>query len=130
MSDQAVVAKGPAKRVKLWNDGSTLFDYEILGTQYTIKPGEYLTLARRTAITVRGFYPGKNKPVSLRIEPIEGDYDGMETVQKSMDKEPEKVTVYSCFKCDAEFPKKEELVAHMKEKHSPGRKAVKQTAEE
>ena len=117
-----VVEKGPAKRVRLWNDGKDTFDYEILGSQYTIEPGKCIELARRTAITVRGFYPGKNKPVSLRMEPIEGDYEGAETVQESMDKE--KVLSYACYKCDEEFDSKEDLVEHMK-KHTPGRKVPK-----
>jgi hypothetical protein len=133
------VEKGPAKRVRLWNDlkpnidpstgaDLSIFNYEILGSRYIIKPGEYIELARRTAITVRGFYPGKNIKVNLRVEPIEGDYEEAKP-EALKDVHKEKVVVYSCMKCDAEFSSKGELSDHMKMQHTPGRKVVKTESE-
>lgn len=122
MNAETVIERGPAKRARLWNKGDNVFDYEILGERYKINPGEFIEVARRTAINIRGFYPGKNKPVNLQIEPIEGSYE--ETKPEALkDVEKEKVMVYSCYKCDAEFDNKEKLVAHMKEIHTPGKKA-------
>lgn len=116
MSDE----KGLAKRVRLFNRGTETFNYEILGERYVIPAGESIELPRRTAIAVRGFYPGKDIPVSLEMCPVEGDYDGP---APEILTNKEKVTVYSCYKCDAEFASKEELVAHMKAIHTPGKKA-------
>jgi hypothetical protein len=122
MKEEAVtVERGPAKRARLWNDGDKTFDYEILGERYVIEPGKSIDVARRTAINIRGFYPGKNKPVSLRIEPIEGAYEEAKP-EALKDIAKERVMVYSCYKCDEEFDSKEKLVAHMKEKHTPGKK--------
>lgn len=122
MNAEVVVERGPAKRCRLWNDGKDRFNYEILGEKYDIPPGGFMEMARRTAINIRGFYPGKDKPVNLRIEPIEGDYETAKP-EALKDIEKEKVRVYSCHKCDDEFDGKEKLMAHMKEKHTPGKKA-------
>lgn len=116
--------KGLIRRVRLWNRGEKLFDYEIMGERYTIEPGKYKEMARRTAIMVRGFYPGKDIKVNLQIEPItDSGYEETAEIQTNK----EKVVKYACFKCDEEFDSKEKLAAHMAEKHTPGRK--KETVE-
>lgn len=114
MAEQTI-ERGPAKRARLWNDGTSTFDYEIMGTRYVIEPGKSIECARRTAIAVRGFNPGKNVQVSLRIEPIaEGGFEG-EQVQESMNRE--KVVVYGCPECDAEYKDKLELAKHVANSH-------------
>jgi hypothetical protein len=113
------IESGLPKRVRVWNRGEKKFDYEVMGERYTIEPGKSIELPRRTAVAVRGFYPGKGIEVKLDIEPIAGDN---ETSIVPLANDKEKVVVYSCFKCDAEFPKKEELLAHVKKEHGPGRK--------
>lgn len=105
--ETTVVSEGLAKRVRLWNDGPKTFDYKVSGERYVIQPGEYIELARRTAIHVRGFNPGKGVEVSLRIDPILKNREQEQITLTQADK------VYACIKCDAEFTDKEEYASHM-----------------
>jgi len=101
-----VKESGLPKKVKLWNDGQKVFDYEIPkdGERYVIQPGKYIELARRDAIKVRGFYPGKDIQVSLRIEPIPGEVETQVSDFSANGK------TYFCAVCDKEFALKTDAI--------------------
>lgn len=113
-------ARGLVRKVRLWNDGEKDFDYQVDGNRVIIPKGKYIDTARRTAISIRGFYPGKGVQVSLRIEPLpEHGFDN----EIAKDADPSKAKVYLCPTCGGEYAVKEDaLKCHKRVSKPRGRR--------
>lgn len=112
--------KGLPKKWKLTNTGTRDFNYEIQGNWYHIPVGESITVSRSVKVLIKGFYPGKDIPVSLKDEPVlDGGFD---TLDAPIANNIEKVRVYTCLKCDFECDDKNKLAAHDAEMHKRGPK--------
>jgi uncharacterized C2H2 Zn-finger protein len=105
-----VISEGRATEVRLWNDAKEAFNHLVHGNHYHIPAGQFVVLARREAIEVRGHYPGRGVETRLRIEELPGrDKEIISTL------DPERL--YLCPKCDSEFESKEDYQKHYDSAH-------------
>lgn len=91
---------------RLWNDDDKPFDYEINGARWTIPAKGFIEknpngakLTRRECYNVRGFYPGKDVKVRLRVEEIND-------AAPAKDESKEREVIYICPVCGNEFKQK------------------------
>lgn len=101
---------GMARRVRVWNRGERLFDYLVNGDRVTIAPGAFIETARAAANNIQGFYPGKDVPVCIELEPIIEEESKADNPQSAVKKEK----VYACPYCDFESKLKMAYQNHVK----------------
>jgi hypothetical protein len=128
------------RKAKVWNKGTEDYAQSVKGEKVFIPAGKSITVSRRTAIDIRGHYPGKNVIAKLEIEPImekievADEYVDHKTGKTFRTREDllrhlgvdpvlaSKPKGFECVICLEEFTNKDELVAHLTEcvkKHAP-----------
>lgn len=95
------------RRSVLTNEGSTVYDQEIRGKRYIIKPGESVELPRYEAVMVRGHFCGINTPVHLTLKHLPIEPDGPEVSESQQQK-------VWCSPDGREFKSKAGLLAYMR----------------